>query len=348
MTDQRMPEMTGVEFLMRLRETHPDVVRLLFTAYADLQAVVDAINQGSVYRYVTKPWEPSELQTTLRQAAEHYDLLSERKRLLSELRQKNEQLESANAELRQANELKKAFIKVASHELRTPLTIVLGLADLARKTPGVEGQLHQWLERIYSGSTRLSDRMDLMNKLLLSDRFDRPLDPQPVVLADLVKAAAADVATFVQQRRQTLEVDVSGARGTIQAEEDKLRDSVFQLLINAVKFTPDGGTVRLAARTRPDGGAEISVSDTGMGVDPASLPHLFDPFFTRFDVSKHSSGVYEFDRRGLGLGLTVAKAFVEMHGGRLRAASQVGKGSTFTIELPAKVEAPHAEAGHGI
>ena len=89
MSDQRMPEMTGVEFLKKLRETHPHIVRLLFTAYADLKAVVDAINQGSVYRYITKPWEPQELQVVLRQAAEHYDLLDERKRLLDELQVKN-------------------------------------------------------------------------------------------------------------------------------------------------------------------------------------------------------------------------------------------------------------------
>src|SRR5262249_37287459 len=110
MTDQRMPEMTGVEFLRRLREVSPDTVRLLFTAYADIKAVVDAINQGNVYRYITKPWEPQELQAVLRQAAEYYDLLTERKQLLAELQEKNRQLETANADLRQANELKKAFI----------------------------------------------------------------------------------------------------------------------------------------------------------------------------------------------------------------------------------------------
>ncbi len=348
MSDQRMPEMTGVEFLRRLRDRHPDVVRLLFTAYADIKAVIEAINQGSVYRYITKPWEPQELQAVLRQAAEHYDLLTERKHLLSELQEKNRQLEAANEELRAANDLKKAFIKVASHELRTPLTIVMGLSDLARRTPGVQGSLQHWLERIYAGSIRLNERIDLMIKLLMADHFERPLARKTVPLASLLRSAAADVATFVEQRRQTLEVDAPDDLGAVAVEEDKLRDSVFQLLINAVKFTPDGGTVKLAARRRPDGGVDIRVSDTGVGLDAASLPRVFDPFFTRFDVSRHSSGVYEFDRRGLGLGLTVVKAFVEMHGGRVKAESEVGKGSTFTITLPAQAEAPAGEVGHGI
>src|SRR5438094_10347735 len=126
MTDQRMPEMTGVEFLSQVRGDHPEAIRLLFTGYADLKAVVDAINQGNVYRYITKPWDPDDLQLIIRQASEQYDLLVERKRLLAELQVKNRELSQANTELVQGNELKEAFIRVASHELRTPLTILFG------------------------------------------------------------------------------------------------------------------------------------------------------------------------------------------------------------------------------
>jgi signal transduction histidine kinase len=335
MTDQRMPEMTGVEFLKRLRESHPEVIRLLFTAYADIKAVTDAINQGSVYRYITKPFEPQELQAVLRQAVERYELAADRKKLLAELQEKNLQLESANTELRQANDLKKAFIRVASHELRTPLTIVLGLSDLGRQTPGVPPQVSQWLERIYAGSIRLNERVDLMIKLLMADRFERTLIRKAVALAPLLHSAAADITTFIEQRKQKLNVDAPADLGTIQVEEDKIRDCVFQLLVNAIKFTPDGGTIRLSAKRLPDGGTEIQVADTGVGIDPSSLARVFDPFFTRFDVSRHSSGIFEFDRRGLGLGLSVVKAFMEMHGGRVKVESEVNRGSTFTLTLPA-------------
>jgi signal transduction histidine kinase len=334
MSDQRMPEMNGVEFLKRLRERYPDTVRLLFTAYADIKAVIDAINQGNVYRYISKPWEPQELQAVLRQAVEHYDLLAERKRLVAELEEKNRQLEVANAELRQGNEIKKAFIKVASHELRTPLTIVMGLADLAQRQPEVGQPLRHWLERIHAGTLRLNDRVDQMLKLLLADHFERPLARADVDLGDILRTAAADVATFIEQRHQKLELDLPADLGTMAIEADKMRDSVFQLLVNAVKFTRDAGTVRLSAARLPGGGAMIRVADTGVGIEPACLPRVFDPFFTRFDVSRHSSGVYEFDRRGMGLGLSVVKAFVEMHGGQVTVESELGKGSTFTITLP--------------
>ena len=130
MSDQRMPDMTGVELLCRVKETHPDAVRLLFTAYSDLDAVIDAINEGNVYRYISKPWEVEELKATLRQAYEYYQLAGGTTAALDrEVQEKNAQLEAANEELRRANELKKAFIKVASHELRTPLTILLGLSE---------------------------------------------------------------------------------------------------------------------------------------------------------------------------------------------------------------------------
>jgi signal transduction histidine kinase len=334
MTDQCMPEMTGVEFLRILRDKYPDTIRLLFTAYADIKAVIESINQGSVYRYITKPWEPRDLQAVLRQAVEHYDLLDERKRLLEQLQEKNRQLETANAELEQANDLKKAFIKVASHELRTPLTIVLGLSDLAQRTAEPGSALHHWVQRVYAGSVRLNERIDQMVKLLLADRFDRPLARRDVALADLIRGAATEVATFVELRKQRLEVDAPADLGTICVEPDKIGDSIFQLLINAVKFTPDGGTIRLSARRLEGGGAEVRVSDTGVGMDRASVARVFEPFFTRFDVSRHSSGVFEFERRGLGLGLTVVEAFAKRHGGRVDVESKVGQGTTFTITLP--------------
>jgi signal transduction histidine kinase len=347
MTDQRMPEMTGVEFLRALREKFPDTVRLLFTAYADLDAVTDAINQGSVYRYIAKPWEPQELKGVLKQAVEYYDLNAERKRLLQEVQDKNKQLEEANAELRQANELKRAFIRVASHELRTPLTIVMGLSELAQHAQGISEPLQDWIERIHTGSVRLNRSVDQMVKLLLAERFERPLTPKPVELPRLLNAAAEEVGSFISQRRQKLVRVIPDDLGIIQAEEDKLYDSVVQLLVNAIKFTPDGGTITLSGRRHEGNGVAIAVHDTGVGIDRVSAARLFDPFFTKFDVSRHSSGVFEFDRRGLGLGLTVVKAFVEMHGGRVHVDSEVGKGSTFTLTLPSQPPIRDAASGGG-
>src|SRR6059058_6009101 len=103
MTDQRMPDMTGVELLTRLKGPYPEATRLLFTGYADIRAVIDAINEGNVYRYITKPWDPDELQALIREACERYDLIVERKHMLEMLREQNQELEKANQDLARAN-----------------------------------------------------------------------------------------------------------------------------------------------------------------------------------------------------------------------------------------------------
>ena len=328
MTDQRMPEMTGVEFLSQVRGDHPEAIRLLFTGYADLKAVVDAINQGNVYRYITKPWDPDDLQIIIRQASEQYDLLVERKRLLAELQNKN-------LELQKANEMKEAFIRVASHELRTPLTILYGLTQLALSTPGLIQPWLDWLRGSLKAGERLNRLVDQLTKMLLAGQFDRPLEKRPTELAPLLKQAAEDVRPFVEQRRQELSMKLDANLGSLTIEAQKIRECVEHLHLNAIKFTPDQGMICLSARQKPDGIVEIKVSDSGVGIEPSSLPHIFQPFFTSFDVSRHSSGQFEFGRRGLGLGLTLVKAFVEMHGGQVQATSEPGKGTTFTISLPA-------------
>ena len=328
MTDQRMPEMTGVEFLSQVRGDHPEAIRLLFTGYADLKAVVDAINQGNVYRYITKPWDPDDLQIIIRQASEQYDLLVERKRLLAELQNKN-------LELQKANEMKEAFIRVASHELRTPLTILYGLTQLALSTPGLIQPWLDWLRGSLKAGERLNRLVDQLTKMLLAGQFERPLEKRPAELAPLLKQAAEDVRPFVEQRRQELSMKLDANLGSLTIEAQKIRDCVEHLLLNAIKFTPDQGMICLSARQKPDGIVEIKISDSGVGIEPSSLPHIFEPFFTSFDVSRHSSGQFEFGRRGLGLGLTLVKAFVEMHGGQVQATSEPGKGTTFTISLPA-------------
>jgi signal transduction histidine kinase len=352
LTDQRMPEMTGVEFLRRLREEFPDVVRLLVTGYADIRAVIDAINQGNVYRYITKPWEPEELQAVIREAAERHDLVAERKRLMEELRKKNEELLQSNEDLRVANELKSGFIQVASHELRTPLTILMGLTRLAGTAAAQQqtANVRPFLDRIENAAKRMQHLVDQLVTMLQAGRFERPLERKATDVAALLHQAADDVRPFVELRKQSLNVEAGGL-GEADVEAEKIRDSLNHLLLNAIKFTPDGGSITLSAqRAAADGNGgdgevlRVRVSDTGSGIDAASRSRLFEPFFTGYDVSHHSSGQYEHGRRGLGLGLSVVKAFVEMHGGSVRCDTEVGRGTTFTIVLPVKQPATQSDA----
>jgi signal transduction histidine kinase len=327
MTDQRMPEMTGVEFLKSVRDPHPDATRLLFTGYADINAVIAAINQGNVYRYITKPWDPDELQTIIREACERHDLIVQRKQLLSEL-------ESANRELREANELKGAFIQVASHELRTPLAIAMGFSELSVRQKDIQPPLRDWIDRVHRALKRLSYLVNQIIGMLEARRFEQKLHRNDVDLAKIVRDAIEDVRPFIELRRQKLIEDVSTSLGTMSIDGEKIRDSVNHLLLNAIKFTPDEGTITIAAQRNGDGGAVIRVSDTGCGIDPSHLPRIGDAFFTGFDVAQHASGHYEHGRKGIGLGLSVVKAFIEMHGGTLNVSSQLNCGADVTITLP--------------
>jgi signal transduction histidine kinase len=252
-----------------------------------------------------------------------------------ELQTKNTALQVANAELKRADELKSAFIRVASHELRTPLTILMGMSDLASRQGGAAEPLAGWIKRINAAGLRLKYLIDQLVAMLTAQQFERKPDLRPTDLGQLLRTAIDDVRPFAEVRRQELRLELPDQPGTIEVDEQKIRDSVNHLLLNAIKFTPDAGSITVRAR-RADGDAFIEVSDTGMGIEASAMQHVFDRFFTEFDVSHHSSGHFEFGKKGLGLGLSVVKAFVEMHGGTVKVNSEVGKGTTFTICLPGK------------
>jgi signal transduction histidine kinase len=337
LSDQRMPGMTGDEFLARARELVPDATRLLFTGYADIQAVIKAINQGGIFRYILKPWEPAELEATIRQAVAQYDLLAERRRLIAELQAANARLTEANRELAEADQLKTAFLEVASHELNTPITIVQGLAELMALTdPQRPEPEREIIRQIGEATRRLARLVENMLKLVVAGEFRESLRTRPVELGQLIRDAVRRVRPFVEARRLGLDLDLADALGTFELDADKIGDVLLNLLSNAIKFTPDEGTVAVSARLVGPDEAEVRIADSGIGLEPRALQRLFSPFFTQHDPSRHSSGQFGFGQRGLGLGLYLVKVFVEQHGGTVAAASEWGRGTTITLRLPRK------------
>jgi signal transduction histidine kinase len=329
MSDQRMPGMTGVEVLRQAKRLRPEATRLMFTAYADIKAVVDAINQGSVFRYIAKPWDPEELQSVVRQAVEQHDLIVERSRLMTELKETNQRLV-------EANRLKGAFIEVASHELNTPVAVVLGMAQLWKLTQGETSTPTErhWVDRIFSAGKRLAATVERMLKLVRSDDLSRPLDLQPTQLDALVRRVVDDMGSFLRARRQEVELDLDPLLGEALIDPAKIGDVLTNLLINAIKFTPDAGTIRVSAGPEGLDRVRFVVTDEGAGIDPSLRPFLFEPFFTGFDTLHHSSGDFEFGKRGIGLGLSLVKRFAELHGGDVEVHSAPGAGSTFAVTIP--------------
>lgn len=329
MSDQRMPELSGVELLRRVKSLRPDTTRLLFTGYADIRAVIDAINEGNVFRYITKPWDPDELVTIIRQAVEHHDMIVEQRRLMAELTR-------SNAELTEANRLKQAFIEVASHELNTPVAVVLGMTELWKMTQAEAASPAErgWIDRIQAAGRRLAATVERMLKLLRADRFTDTLDLNETELEPLLRQVVADLGPFLQARHQRIEVRVAPGLGAAEVDPSKLGDILTNLIINAIKFTPDGGVIQVIAGPEGRERVRFRVTDTGVGISLADRRHLFEPFFTGYDTLHHSSGEYQFCKRGIGLGLCLVKTFVELHGGSVEVASVPDQGSTFGFTLP--------------
>jgi signal transduction histidine kinase len=343
MADQRMPDMTGTEFLAAVKQSYPDVVRLVFTGYADVRAVIEAINEGSVYRYITKPWEPDDLKTVIAQAMSQYQLIAERKHLMQELTTANESLRTANENLRRAykelqelDRVKSVFVDIASHELRTPVFVISGFARLlARKAKETPRELRS----IIDSAKRLANIVVNMAKLMECEEWEHPLARQRISPGELVESAVGQVQPFVEMRGQDLHADICEGLPFVDVEPPLIVDALVNLLMNAVKFTRDGGSITVEARPgAKEDFVDITVSDTGIGIPPEELPHIFRRFFGTFDTSHHTSGEYEFGHRGMGLGLPVVRRFAEMHGGEVNVESEVGVGSTFTISLPAVKE----------
>jgi signal transduction histidine kinase len=175
-----------------------------------------------------------------------------------------------------------------------------------------------------------------MLKLVRNREFSQSLETQPVELGPLVRQAIDELAPYLELRSQAVSVSIEPDVGPLEVDPSKISDVLTNLLANAVKFTPDGGTIRVEIRAEPAAGdwVRVSIRDQGAGVSLDDQQHLFEPFFTGFDTLRHSSGDYQFGKRGIGLGLWLVKTFVELHGGRVEALSTPGVGSTFWFLLP--------------
>jgi signal transduction histidine kinase len=343
MTDQRMPEMTGVEFLAQLRREHPEIVRVLFTGYSDIDHVIDAINEGHVYRYISKPWKPAELKLFVEQAFDYYESERERDRLLNELKEANRRLEEQNTllsrtneELKQLDRMKTVFMEVVSHELNTPIAITLGYAFLLQKelADDLDPVALKALRGIDSSAKRLKSISNRIFKMISDEGPASSLDLEEIDIHEFIGDLRNQIEPFLDKRDQSLEVTIAEDCPTIRADHEKLSDICVNLLMNAIKFSRDEQTIDLTVRPADDGRIDIQVRDRGVGISDEDVSQIFDAFFSTFDSKHHSSGSFEFGKRGIGLGLPVARKFAQMHGGDIDVETEEGQGSTFTVHLP--------------
>jgi GAF domain-containing protein len=256
-------------------------------------------------------------------------------RLFREIEEKSRQIEAANRH-------KSEFLANMSHELRTPLNAIIGFSEVLQEK--LFGELND-KQAEYTDDILTSGRhlLSLINEILDLSKVEAGRMELELATFDL-PLAIDNARTFVRERATrhgiNVDVDVDERLGEFVGDERKIKQILLNLLSNAVKFTPEGGRIGINAR-QTDGSVEISVSDTGVGIAPEDQPKIFEEF-------RQVGTDYAHKVEGTGLGLTLAKKFVELHGGKIWVTSEVGKGSKFTFSLPiAPSPLPSPASGRG-
>lgn len=262
--------------------------------------------------------------------------------------------------LARSNESRRRFMELAGHELRTPVTYILSACQLAQRQlqqiSGSDGgggggssetgsesgtataartssQVAGSMGKIAAKAQRLSKIIDNLLKLVNSDQFITRLNKTTIDMRSLILQVTSDARAFVQERKQTISIDVPENLPSFEGDRDKLEDVLTNLISNAIRFSPDGATIRVAAHPTMGEMLEILIEDAGVGIPQEDLTNLFEPFYTGTDTMHHHSGEHEYKSRGIGLGLAIVRRFVEIHGGVVRAHS-TGHGTQFQILLP--------------
>jgi signal transduction histidine kinase len=348
--DLQMPRLEGLDVLARLKELDPEVQVIILTGHATMDTAVKALRLGAD-EYQFKPVEDMDLFARLvERAFSHRCLLHENRKLLRQLQQANAHLESevekrtkelraANESLRNLDRLKNDFVSIVSHELRTPLAVITLEAQMLASgmhfSPDKQREIHQAL---LVSARRLQIQIDDLLDFALIERGELELKFTSCsinqIVRDVVDLYSARAAG--KQLKMTLNLPPT-TRLSVVADGPRLRSALMHLVDNAVKFTPEHGTVTISVHNLvfvPDTdipAIAVSVRDSGIGVPPETQ----QKFFTAFNQADMST-----TRRfgGMGMGLALAKRIVEAHGGRITFKSDQGQGSLFALWVPVRQE----------
>ncbi len=265
------------------------------------------------------------------------------RKLVHRLQEKIGELEAANAELQQIDKMKSDFIILAAHELRTPLTSIYGYVQMLLLNPEIpggedEGSPRSMLQRIANAAQRLNQVFDEIRNITLIDGDRLDLVWEPVALSSLVHIVVDNLRGLGPPRDLRFEFANLDSLPIIQGDPQRLYHALWNIVSNAMKYTPDGGRITISGQ-QIEGMVHISVQDTGVGIPPDQQERIFDRFYVLEDIQRHHTSKTEHQGGGLGLGLSVARGIIEAHGGRVWAASEGYDperlpGSTFHILLP--------------
>lgn len=320
--DLMMPGMSGIEALDHIHEIDPDIVVIIITGYATVEAAVKTIKKGA-YDFISKPFTSDDLILVVNQGLEHRRLTLETRRLRT-IEEEAKGLARAKQELEKLDAMKSRFMLTVAHELRAPLGAIQGYLGLV--LDGYAGEDER--EMLQSAHQRCGELLDVIHDLLiLAQMKERATDVKKttVSVADVLEEVVSLLKAQAEQKDVTFRLEIS-SRPEMLANRENLKQLWTNLISNAVKYTPAGGTV-VASVDERDGHVVGTVSDTGMGIPADDMPRIFEEFY-------RTKGAKEIDPHGTGLGLPIVKAIIETYGGTIDVDSRPGEGTTFTFSLP--------------
>jgi two-component system, probable response regulator PhcQ len=328
MTDQRMPGEKGVWLLEKSRQLHPRTIRILATAFSDMEAAIAAVNTGAIYKYVTKPWDPAQLEETLKRALEFFMVQNERDQLLREKM-------SVLHNMMIADRIVSLGLLAAglSHHIRNSLVAVKTFLDLApskmaEEKMSMEGMRNPdfWKEYYQSVQGQIERINNLLKDLWTASEKPSFEFNDEVQLREVVESCIDALKAPFAAKNIRVKNEISASLPTMKVDKPKFYRLFDLMLKDELATLPAGSEVTLKAETdkgtaRP--GITIRLTDNGPGLPQEALRLVFDPFVVRSDSPME-----------YGIHLMACYFIVHHHGGKIEARSEDGKGTTFTIRLP--------------
>jgi signal transduction histidine kinase len=377
LTDLRLDDFDGMDVLAAARRRSRETVGIVLTGYASMESAVAALREGA-YDYMLKPADVEELRATVARGIERRKLGQQLQARVADLEAANRkihelneglqervaqathalqervaELDAARAELQagyeklqELDKLKSQFLSIASHELKTPITAMSGFVQIAvrriKRRLGAgrpnetdwkteEETLLEQLEVVQRQTTKLARLVDELLDVSRIESGRLELRVADVDLPELVAEVMRRHQLMATKHELRLQYDPDHKLG-VRGDRDHLEQVLNNLIGNAMKYSPDGGAIAVTVTRAGEQEVEFAVADHGIGIRPAELARVFGLFYRSPDRLARDVG-------GMGLGLYITKEIVDRHNGRIWAESEVGKGTTFHVALPASVAA---------
>ncbi len=323
LTDLILPHLSGHDLIQTLKKEQPELEIIIVTGKATVEMAVEIMKAGA-YDFITKPIDFIHAEMLLKNCMEQRMVQEDSRRL----RQRTEDLESLK-------ELKEKFIAITSHELRTPVGVLNNVVEILQKEIP-SGELGRLVSMLSRSTSQLVEIVGKMHELSQEKSDKLALNLRSIPLLGLCREVMEEFLLYLNGRGLRCDLHVPGDL-VIVADRAKFRRVIRELVQNAIRFTPDEGSISVHAEKAPDGKLTLTIADSGIGIARQHHKRVFERFYEVGALTHHQSPPESFLGSGMGVGLSIVNDIVAAHDGSVRLESEIGNGSRFTVILPQEV-----------